>query len=225
MHFAGRDIPIKWSRRRRTIGLTVTAGGEVVLAAPFGTPSRTLLQALTKHRAWIEEKLAAGKEAWDRLPPGSAFFLGQPYRLALRPEAAAPVALSGGELRVRAATSASAWPSLVAWYFREADRIIRVRVQHFTRIMNLAAVPVELTEWRRRWGECRPLKSLRFNWRLVLLPPEILDYVVVHELAHLLAPDHSPGFWRVVERILPDYRRRRRWLNRYGAPFLLYKLA
>ena len=64
---------------------------------------------------------------------------------------------------------------------------------------------------------------LRFNWRLIMLPPEIIDYVVVHELAHLLAPGHNPRFWGVVAAILPDYQARRRWLNRYGSPFLLWQ--
>ena len=77
----------------------------------------------------------------------------------------------------------------------------------------------------RRWGECRLNGPLRFNWRLILLPGKILDYVVAHELAHLQTPGHSPGFWRLVEQVLPDYRRGRQWLNHYGAPFLQYKLV
>jgi predicted metal-dependent hydrolase len=225
IYFAGREVSIRRSRRRRTIGLTVTAAGEVVVAAPVGVSAATLRQALARHRAWLEEKLAARQDAWDRLPPGSVFLQGQAYRLALAPEAAAPVALAGREIRVRAASAAAAWPSLVAWYLRDADRVIRGRVAHYARLMDLKAVPVELKEWQRRWGECHPGKALRFNWRLILLPPEILDYVVVHELAHLIVPGHPPGFWRVVEQTLPDYRPRRQWLNRYGRPFLLWRLA
>lgn len=64
---------------------------------------------------------------------------------------------------------------------------------------------------------------LRFNWRLIMLPPEIIDYVVVHELAHLLAPGHNPRFWNVVAAVLPNWQKRRQWLNRYGSPFLLWQ--
>jgi predicted metal-dependent hydrolase len=91
--------------------------------------------------------------------------------------------------------------------------------------MELAVPPLEVRDWRRRWGECHPDRTLRFNWRLVLLPPEILDYVVVHELAHLIVPGHPPPFWQEVGKYLPDYAPRRRWLKQYGGPFLLWRPA
>ncbi|MEW6658860.1 MAG: M48 family metallopeptidase [Thermodesulfobacteriota bacterium] len=97
-------------------------------------------------------------------------------------------------------------------------------IKHYARDLGLKGLRVELREWRRRWGECRFQEALRFNWRLILLPLEILDYVVVHELAHLLEPGHNPRFWQRVEETLPDYRQRRYWLNRYGTPFLLWTL-
>jgi len=89
--------------------------------------------------------------------------------------------------------------------------------------MGLAPPPLEVRNWRRRWGECHPDGRLRFNWRLVLLPPESLDYLVVHELAHRLVPGHPPRFWQTVAKYLPDYAARSRWLRLYGAPFLLWK--
>jgi predicted metal-dependent hydrolase len=135
------------------------------------------------------------------------------------------VALNPGEIRVKAATADAAWPLLTAWYREEAARLIRERVSHYARVLGLEVKRVELRQWQRRWGECRPLEDLRFNWRLILLPPEILDYVAVHELTHLREPGHTPRFWQGVERVLPDYRERRRWLNHYGTPFLIWRLG
>ena len=222
--FAGLEVSIKWSTRRRSIGLTVTGEGTVVIAAPVGVSRALLVQALTKHQAWIKGKLAERREAWARLQEGTVFFRGQAYRLALLTEAAAPVTAEGGEIRIKGATAAAAWPLLRAWYLQEADRIMRERVQHYARGLGLQTPRVELREWKRRWGECHPQEVLRFNWRLILLPPEILDYVAVHELAHLRVPGHTPPFWQEVGKTLPDYRGRRQWLNRYGAPFLLWRL-
>lgn len=220
--FAGREVPIKWSRRRRTIGLTVTAAGEVVISAPLGTGKDILLQALNRHRVWIERKVAEREESWSRLQEGAVYFLGQTCRLSLDPAAVDPVALGPDEIRVKAATPAAAGPLLLAWYHREAEGLIRERVEHYARELGLKVRRVELREWKRRWGECRPQEDLRFNWRLILLPPDVLDYVVVHELTHLREPGHTPRFWQGVERVLPDYRQRRGWLNRYGSPFLLW---
>ena len=223
--FAGREVPIKWSRRRRTIGLTVTATGQVIISAPRGSSPDVLRQALKKHRAWIERKVAARKESWSRLQEGAVYFLGQTYRLALDPAATGPVALGPAEMRVRAATPAVAWGLLLDWYYQEAERLIKERVEYYAGAMGLKVRRVELRQWRRRWGECRPLEDLRFNWRLILVPPAVLDYVVVHELTHLQEPGHTPRFWQGVERVLPDYRQRRSWLNRYGTPFLLWRLG
>lgn len=224
LFFAGQEVPIKWSRRRRTIGLTVTARGQVIISAPQGSSPDLLMKVLHRHRVWIARKVAAREESWSRLQEGAVYFLGQAYHLALDPAAQGPVALGPGEMRVRAATSAVAWPLLLAWYHQEAEWLIQERVEHFARAMDLKVRRVELRQWRRRWGECRPKEDLRFNWRLILVPPAVLDYVVVHELTHLKEPGHTPRFWQEVERVLPDYRERRKWLNRYGSPFLLWNL-
>jgi hypothetical protein len=222
--FEGLEASIRWSRRRRTIGLTVTGEGQLVVAAPLGTPQARLTQALTRHRDWIARKVAERQESWARLEEGAVFFLGKPYRLTLLPKAAAPVELGDGEIRVKAAKEAAVWRQLRAWYFQEAERLIRERVNHYAREMGLEVRGVELREWKRRWGECHPQEALRFNWRLILLPREILDYVAVHELAHLQEPGHAARFWQRVGEILPDYAGRRQWLNRYGTPFLLWRL-
>jgi len=224
LFFAGLDVSVRRSRRRHSLGLTVTGEGQVIVAAPPRASKDLLLQVLSKHQAWIKRKVAESQEAWARLPEGAVFFLGQAYRLSLLPEATPPVELAAAEIGVRAATAAAAWPLLRAWYRQEADGLIRERVNHYARIMGLKAHRVELREWQRRWGECHPQEALRFNWRLILLPWEILDYVVVHELAHLQEPGHNSRFWQGVGRILPDWKERRHWLNRFGTPFLLWRL-
>ncbi len=221
------EIIYKWSPRRQTIGLTVTTQGKLVVHAPQGTPQAQIAQVVAKHRAWIERKAAARKEAWDKLKHGVAFFLGKPYRLTVvsgNPEA---VELTADEIRMRLSQVGSPrWPQLQAWYQKQAEALIARRVRHYGAPLRLKVGQVEVRDWKSRWGECRPgaSKSLRFNWRLIMLPGEIVDYVVVHELTHLLEPGHTPRFWRQVGQVLGDYAARRRWLNRYGAPFLLWRL-
>jgi predicted metal-dependent hydrolase len=224
LFFEGLDVAVRRSRRRRSLGLTVTGEGRVIMAAPQRASQDLLLQVLFKHQAWIKRKVAESREAWARLEEGAVFFLGQACRLSLLPEARLPVEPATAEIRVRAATVAAAWPRLQTWYRQEADRIIRARVHHYARGMGLKVQRVELREWKRRWGECHPQEALRFNWRLIFLPPEILDYVVVHELVHFQESGHNPRFWQRVEQTLPDYRQRRHWLNRFGTPFLVWKL-
>ena len=132
--------------------------------------------------------------------------------------------LKDGEIQVQVGRNKSLWPPLRTWLSLQAEAFINERLGHFALKMGLRVRSTELREWKRRWGECHPDHGhLRFNWRLIMLPPEIIDYVVVHELAHLSAPGHNPRFWGVVAAVLPDHKSRRQWLNRYGTPFLLWQ--
>ena len=217
------DIEYRLSHRRKSIGLMVTTQGKVVVTLPRGTTKESLARALEKHRAWIERRVAERQAAWGQLKEGEAYFLGQPYRLTAGGGTTGVVSLNGNELRVPRARDADLWPLLKAWYWRQALQLLQERVSHWGAYMGLKPGPVALKEWRRRWGECHPDGLLRFNWRLIMCPPAVIDYVVVHELAHLLVLGHNPRFWGQVAKVLPDYAVRRRWLNREGAPFLLWR--
>jgi predicted metal-dependent hydrolase len=218
------DIEYRVSPRRQSIGIQVTATGQVVVTLPRGASRASLARALEMHRAWIERKVAERQAAWSRIKAGQAYFLGRPYRLTFQPGNGSRVTLEPGEIRVpRRKGDAGLWPLLQAWYRERALALLQERVSHFTAPMGLTPGPVELKAWKRRWGECHPDGTLRFNWRLIMLPPEIIDYVVAHELAHLTVAGHNLRFWSRVAAMVPDYATRRRWLDRQGAPFLLWQ--
>lgn len=94
--------------------------------------------------------------------------------------------------------------------------VISQRVSYFAAKMDVTYGRISIRAQKTRWGSCSGQGNLNFNWKLILMPPEILDYVVVHELAHRKQMNHSKLFWAEVERILPDYERRRRWLKENG---------
>ena len=102
-------------------------------------------------------------------------------------------------------------------YIRKAKETITKRVSYFARLMGVSYRNITIREQKTRWGSCAANGNLNFNWLLILAPPEVLDYVVVHELAHRKEMNHSARFWAEVERILPDYKRRRKWLKDYGS--------
>jgi len=219
------EVEYRFSARRKSIGLMVTAEGKLVVSAPRGTSKAKISRVVTRHRDWIENKAAERREAWARLQEGTVFLLGRRYHMTTARDGKEPVALQDGEIRVKPARGDSLWAPLKAWLKGRAESHINAQVAHYTAEMRLPVQPAEMRDWKRRWGECHPARGrLRFNWRLIMLPPEIIDYVVVHELAHLAAPGHNPRFWEVVAAVLPDWQTRRQWLNRYGAPFLLWRV-
>ena len=201
----------------------VTPRGELVVTSPRGTPPAQISQALARHRSWIEQKVAERREAWARLREGMVYFLGRPYPLSFAGRQREPGAPQGEEIGEPPDLPACARPALRDWLSRRAAAHIQERLARYAPDLGVKARPLELAQWKRRWGECHPDGRLRFNWRLIMLPPEIIDYVVVHELAHLRVPGHNPRFWGQVAAILPDYRERRQWLNRYGTPFLWWE--
>ena len=107
-----------------------------------------------------------------------------------------------------------------ARYISIARDIFTRKTAYYARIMGVSYGRIAIREQKTRWGSCSSKGNLNFNWKLVLMPPEILDYVVVHELAHRKEMNHSPAFWAVVEKELPDYRRRREELKRLGREFI-----
>ncbi len=229
MQLDGLEINLRFSARRKTIGLMVTVDGQVVVTAPRGTSEAKIREALNRHRIWLARKIAASREAWSKLQDGVVYFQGRPYRLTTALGKKAEVTLTPGERAeikiTRPGAAAPVWPILMAWYLRQAAPVFQERATHYAARMGLSFSRIELRDWRRRWGECHPRDGvLRFNWRLILLPGESLDYVVVHELAHLTEPGHTARFWARVGREMPDCAARRGWLNRYGSPFLLWQL-
>ena len=107
-------------------------------------------------------------------------------------------------------------PALEQAYRRQAKARLEERAAYFASRMGVSYQKISVRAAKTRWGSCSAKGNLNFHWKLILMPPQVLDYVVVHELAHRKEMNHSPAFWAEVEKILPDYRERRKWLKTYG---------
>jgi predicted metal-dependent hydrolase len=208
----GFDVHIRWSDRRGTVGLSATAEGKLRIAAPRGTSEKRIAQVVERKRARIERKIAQRREALALLQRGVTFFLGKPYHLVVTPVGNEAVKLAADTIQV-VGEKPDAWAKLQAWYWSEAKGVVVEWVRDYAGRLGLEVEQVELREWRGKWGDCHPGGVLRFNWRAILLPSEVLDYLVVHELVHLLERRHNRRFWRFMATVLPDYASNRSWLQ------------
>ena len=215
---------VRWSARRRTVGITVKRDGELVLAAPARTSTRRLEEVVREKLPWVRRKLAEFEALGPPPEPrqvvaGELFpYLGREYRLELADRPPSPVSLRGDALAVDRALDGEARAAVVAWYEARAREYIDDAVTRFAPLVGAAPAAVVVRDLgKRRWGVCdhRTL-SVSFHWQLITQPPELVDYVVVHELAHLHEPNHGPRFWRRVEDVLPDCKERRKRLTRCG---------
>lgn len=216
------------SARRKTVGITVDRDGSLVLAAPETYPLEQLEEFAREKRFWIYEKLAR-KDMLFRRPArkeyvsGETFYyLGRGYRLKVvdDSEPQPPLKLHQGWFQLRRSAVPDARRHFVRWYSENGRRWIERRLERWAPRIGARPTSVRVRELGYRWGSCTPNGGLNFHWRSVQLPPSIVDYIIVHELVHLIVPDHSADFWRRLERAMPDYISRKEWLAENGARLL-----
>ena len=126
------------------------------------------------------------------------------------------VALRGGELRVALGPDTRLEDALEAWYRRRAREEIAPRLDAAVARVGRSYTSLQIRGQRTRWASCSTSGAMSFNWRLLLAPPEILDYVIEHEVAHLDVQDHSDRFWDLLASRCPEWREHERWLRRHG---------
>jgi predicted metal-dependent hydrolase len=225
IHLSGKEISytLKRSGRRRSIGLRIDERG-LTVNVPLRASEKWLHSVLQDKADWVVEKL----DSWQakKAPPicwaeGARIpFRGEEFTLRLAPRARGAVPQLQGEiLHVPAGVEAEAArieKSVTQWYRGEALRVFAECVEHFAPLLQVTPREIKLSAARTQWGSCTAHGVVRLNWQLVKMPLHLIDYVVVHELAHLVEMNHSPAFWRVVESVCPDYKQCRAELRSYG---------
>ena len=214
--------------RRRSLTLVVTPENQVRVLAPGFLSESKIKEFLRRKSSWvlkqIEKNIHRPKPEQRRYEPGEKFsFLGNELTLEIRESGrgaiefipdrlivTVPEKLQGEERR-----GYIAW-RLEDWYRAEAVKVFRERVARYQDFLGPQPRSVRVKEFRSQWGSASRRGSLSFNWRLLLAPFEVLDYVVIHELVHLEHMNHSVRFWKRVGEILPGYKLCRRWLSTHG---------
>jgi len=213
------EYRIRRSPRARRVRVTVDPDGSVTVTLPRRTPERAAAEAVRELAPWIARRrrvLARVAQEVAR-PAGTVPYLGA--TLALSPEPGrARVHRRGDVLLVPAGDPR---PALERFYRRAARKEIARRLDAATARAGTRYAGLTIRGQRTRWASCSSEGAMSFNWRLLLAPPEILDYVVEHEVCHLEVMDHSPRFWALLESRVPDWRAHAGWLRRYGSTLVL----
>lgn len=216
------QLAIRRSPRRRTMQITVERSGELILSAPPDVGIAQLRVFVSEKRFWIYTKLAEKDRLQHKVPRkefvgGEGFlFLGRIHRLKLIDDQETPLKLVNGRFALRRDAQADAREHFIRWYSERARVWLSGRVADYQSRMEVAPAGVKVQDLGYRWGSCGKGDWLYFHWKTILLPARIAEYVVVHEVAHLHAPHHTPAFWLRVERAMPDYAQRRAWLAEHG---------
>jgi predicted metal-dependent hydrolase len=207
--------------KRKTIALIVRPDGTLVVRAPSRASNQQIERFVQEKAKWIEAKqelirLTDQKSLHKSYVDGEHFlFLGEIYPLEIAIQADSPLSLNQRFL-LRAGDRSRAEHLFEAWYREKASEVINARAQQLAIRHGFVYNRVKITSARTRWGSCTSHRNLCFTWRLVMAPLPVIDYVVIHELAHLRQKNHSRTFWELVGSLMPDYKIYRAWLKKNG---------
>jgi predicted metal-dependent hydrolase len=213
------EYAIRRSTRARRVRVTVDPDGSVVVTLPQRAAERRAAEAVVELRPWIERRRRALSRAADELArtPGTVPYLGEELRLV--PERGRErVHRRGAELLV---PEGDAGDALERYYRRRARAEIEPRLNAAVARAGTNYRALTIRNQRTRWGSCSSTRGMSFNWRLLLAPEAVLDYVIEHEVCHLEVMDHSPRFWGLLESRVPGWREPATWLRRYGSTLVL----
>lgn len=203
--------------KRRTVSLVVNREGQLVVRAPKRV-SRAEIERLVQEKSdWVQKVLEKAKQRQipkKQFAEGELFwYLGKqhPLRFSLNKR---PASMEQGELWLW--QGADAKKALTKWYKTRAQEILQQRAGELSAAMGLRFNRVTVRSSQTRWGSCSVLGNINFSYRLIMAPPEIVDYVIIHELAHLVHKNHSQKFWNLVSQYFPNPKLARNWLNANG---------
>lgn len=207
--------------KRASFSLEVKPDGRLIVRAPEAATDKQVNAIVAQKTAWIHQTRAKVAKRFPAarpktFTPGDTFwYLGEQYPLKLTSRKRPPLELDGVFLLSRSAQE-RAKETFIKWYREETRQITESLIEKYVQHSGFKVNKVTITSARTRWGSCSGRNNLNFTYRLSMAPLHVVEYVVVHELAHLKIRNHSSVFWQAVNRLWPDYQRDRKWLKQHG---------
>ncbi len=222
--YSYRDIEYTLKKsERKTTSIYIERDGSVSVLAPKPFDAVKIENILEKKRSWIYKNLAE----WEDLNRtrvhreyvnGESFlYLGRSYRLKLVAKQDVPLKLLHGQFHLLKKAVPEAQEHFKDFYKHKLQQKLSERVDGYAASMGVTPKSIKVMELKNRWGSCSAKGAINFHWKCAMLPISVLDYVIVHELAHIKEANHSPKFWRTVEKVLPGYEEQKSWLKFNGA--------
>lgn len=224
MNHQVHDIEFSYSKsKRRTASLFIERDGSISLIVPEELELAEIEQIVETKQAWIYKSLAEWKDlnaskVEREFVSGETFlYLGRNYKLRVSDELKSDLVLKDGYFLIKEKKLSNCAEVFKSFYREKGLAKVLQRIEYYQGKVGVKPNEVRVRELGNRWASCTPDGNLNFHWKCVMAPLSILDYIVVHELCHLLHPNHTDTFWNEVDKVLPDYRKRLAWLNKNGA--------
>jgi len=192
--------------KRKTLILQIKADGSLVIRAPLRADISRINRFIDEKSNWIITK---------QLEMRNRFFLRNEMLAKQELSRNEGILFLGEKVKI-AFKNPQDKTEIIAWYKRETLKYVALRLEQYSKNIGTKFHAIKITSARKRWGSCSARGNINFSWRLIMAPPEVVDYVIAHEACHLKHRNHSVRFWNLVESILPDYKKHHRWLRENG---------
>ena len=212
---------VKRTSRSKSASIKVE-DGTVIVIVPHDLNNERISKLLSDKEHWIKDKLkihrGTNPVSSKQYVSGENFtYLGRNYRLKVNIGLYQPIKLSNGRFTITLLRGSDnpemVKDSLTSWYKQHAEAKLMDKTKRYAQRLGVSCKSIGIKSYKSRWGSCTVDGEIDFNWKIIIAPNSIVDYVVVHELCHLIHHDHSPKFWREVERVIPNYAECRLWLK------------
>lgn len=219
-------------RKRKTLSIEIKPPGIIRVIAPYRANKDKILEIVKSKGKWITDKLIVAERMEYILPEkefinGEGFlYLGKCYPLHFIHDDSikkTEVSFSNEEFSIETNTQDREIikAAMETWYRKQGLKVVLERVEYYKSFVNRQPKSVKVKEQKRRWGSCTSRGDIYLNWRCIMAPIELIDYIVVHEMCHLIQLNHSSDFWKEVKRVLPDYEKRKEILRNEGIRYNL----
>ena len=224
----GVSISIIRTKRQKTASIKIS-NGSVLAYMPDELSDFKIKELLKKRKLWIKKKLEEEAKIVVSKPKeyvnGESFsYLGRNYRLKLIQSKNIDIKLKGGYLEIycpKKFNDKKIRDLLLSWYEKHALERLKEKTERYAKIIGVKPVSVKIKDYKSRWGSCSNKGEITYNWRIVIAPHNVIDYVVVHELCHILEHNHSKKYWRHVSNNFNDYIQAQSWLKYNGKTLII----
>ncbi|MGL5716606.1 MAG: M48 family metallopeptidase [Paraclostridium sp.] len=210
------------SKRKKTISLYIERDGNLKLIAPVDITVEEIERVIHEKARWIIsnqldwQEMNKNKKERQIVDGEGFFYLGKSYKLKLADDLEVDMKLYRGRLYLNAKKIKKSGEIFKNFYREKAKLKFTERVDYYKKMMGVEPQEIKIINLQSRWGSCTEDAKLIFNWKIIMAPLDIIDYVVVHELAHIKFKNHSSEFWNLVDKVLPDFQKKKDWLKENG---------
>ena len=216
---------IRTSRRIKSISLKIR-NGILEISCPYNTSEIFIKNLIEKKKVWINKNIERSRknhQKIDQISKGVVSYKGSVLKLVYKKSNIESIVVEDNKLKIFHSDESRSKKLIIEWLKLQANNFLRERLVFLSKRISIEFNSLTIKSYTARWGSCNIRGDIFLNWKLIMLPESVIDYVLIHELAHINVPNHSKKFWELVKKKDPNYSKNQKWLKDNGSSFILFR--